>query len=163
MQRYAFLSTCVITAMLFSLTAGCGWFSKKKPEQPPETLVQEGMKKLRKGKYEDAVDAFEKLKDRYPYSDEALLASLKVADAKYYNKKYDEALLDYKEFEKLHPTNQIIPYVIYQQGMCYYRQRSTIDRDPTYTVKAVQEYRRLKERYPQYKRSPRPKTTWTSV
>ncbi len=139
--------------------SGCGWigglFGKKKPDLPPEALAQEGFKKLEKEKYEDAIVYFEKLRDRYPYSEEAILAELKVADAKYFSKKYDEALQDYKNFEKLHPTNPAIPYVIYQQGLCYYRQRSTIDRDPTFTVKALQEFRRLKQRYPEYEKVPR--------
>lgn len=136
-----------------AIISGCGWFgSKKKPDRPPEVLANEGIKKLKKKDYNEAIEAFEQLKDRYPYSDQALMAALKVADAKYYHKKYDEALQDYKDFEKLHPTNPAVPYVIYQQGMCYFRQRSTIDRDQTFTTKAMQEFRRLKQRYPQYEK-----------
>lgn len=126
-----------------------GWFSKKKPEQPPEVMAQEGIQQLRKKKYEDAVETFEKLKDRYPYSQEALLAQIKLADAHYYKKNYEEALQAYKDFEKLHPTNPAVPYCIYQQGMCYYRQRSTIDRDQTFTSKALAEFQRLKQKFPQ--------------
>ncbi len=66
----------------FLAAGGCGtikgWFSKKKPEQPPEVMAQEGIQQLRKKKYEDAVETFEKLKDRYPYSEEALLAQIKL-------------------------------------------------------------------------------------
>lgn len=144
-------------AMLCGLLflSGCGWFAKTKPDRPPEVLASEGLKKMKAKDYEDAVDAFEAIKDRYPYSQEALLASLKVADAKYYNKKYEEALQDYKEFEKLHPTNPAVPYVIYQQGMCYYRQRATIDRDQTFTTRALGEFRRLKQRFPDYERMSR--------
>ena len=54
----------------------------------------------------------------------------------------------YKEFEKLHPTNKAVPYCVYRQGLCYYRQRSTIDRDQTYTTKALEEFRRLKTEVP---------------
>jgi len=143
----------VLCGLLF--LSGCGLFAKTKPDRPPEVLASEGLKKMKAKDYDDAVDAFEAIKDRYPYSQEALLASLKVADAKYYNKKYEEALQDYKEFEKLHPTNPAVPYVIYQQGMCYYRQRSTIDRDQTFTTRALGEFRRLKQRFPDYERMSR--------
>ncbi|MFP3867695.1 MAG: outer membrane protein assembly factor BamD [Desulfobacteraceae bacterium] len=138
---------------LSGLIGGCSWvgnlFGAKKEEKTPEVLAHEGIKRLKKKNYDDAIDAFEKLRDRYPYSDQALLAEIKVADAKYYKRNYDEALEAYKSFEKLHPTNNAIPYVIFQQGMCYYRQRSTIDRDQTFTAKALQEFRRLKQKFPQ--------------
>lgn len=138
--------------LCLAVTSGCGtmkgWFSKKKPDKPPEVLAEEGIKQLKKKKYEDAIETFEKLKDRYPYSDQALLAQVKLADAYFYKKKYDEALQTYKEFEKLHPTNKAVPYCIYRQGLCYYMQRSTIDRDQTPTAKALAEFKRLKEKFP---------------
>jgi len=142
----------VLAALLLVTAGGCGWFAKKKPDRPPEVLVESGYQKLKAGKYDKAVEDFEQVRDRYPYSQEAMLAELKAADAKYYSKKYEEALQDYKNFEKLHPSHPQIPYVIYQQGLCYYRQRGTIDRDPTFTFKALQEFKRLKQRYPQWER-----------
>jgi outer membrane protein assembly factor BamD len=157
MPRFGWLHTCCLVALLLSLSSGCGWFGfgKQKTDKPPDVLAQEGATKMKTGKYLDAAEAYEKIRDRYPYSQEAMQAELKVADAKYYNKKYEEALQDYKNFEKLHPANPLIPYVIYQQGLCYYRQRATIDRDPGYTYKALQEFRRLKQRYPDYEKMPK--------
>ncbi len=141
-----------VLLLAIPLLAGCatvkGWFSKPKAEKPPEIMAQEGIKQLKKQKYDDAIETFEKLRDRYPYSDQAMLAQIKLADSYYYKKKYDEALQAYKEFEKLHPTNPAVPYVIYRQGLCHYRQRSTIDRDQTPTLKALQEFRRLKQKFP---------------
>ena len=78
-----------------------------------------------------------------------MLAQIKLADAYFYKKKYDEALQAYKDFEKLHPTNKAVPYCVFRQGLCYYRQRSTIDRDQSFTTKAAEEFRRLKKKYPQ--------------
>ena len=44
--------------------SGCGtvkgWFSKKKPEQPPDVLAKEGIKDLKKKKYDNAIETFEK-------------------------------------------------------------------------------------------------------
>jgi outer membrane protein assembly factor BamD len=141
----------VLALAFFSGSCGTvsGWFSKKKPERPPEVMAQEGIKHLQKRKYLDAAETFEIIRDRYPYSEEALLAQIKLADALFYKKSYDEALQAYKDFEKLHPTNPAVPYCIYRQGLCYYRQRSTIDRDQTFTAKALTEFRRLKQRYPE--------------
>ncbi|MDD3580836.1 MAG: outer membrane protein assembly factor BamD [Desulfobacca sp.] len=152
MPRRIFIKLLLLLTLV-GLMEGCSWvgnlFGSKKEEKPPEALAQEGIKKLKKKNYDDAIDAFEKLKDRYPYSDQALLAEIKVADAKFYKRNYDEALEAYRSFEKLHPTNNAIPYVIFQQGMCFYRQRSTIDRDQTFTARALQEFRRLKQKFPE--------------
>jgi outer membrane protein assembly factor BamD len=143
---WAKLALVVLAAFL---TASCGWFSKKKPDKPPEVMAEEGIKQLRKKKYEDAAETFERIRDRYPYSQEALLAQIKLADAHFYKKSYEEALQAYKDFEKLHPTNPAVPYCIYRQGLCYYRQRSTIDRDQTFTSKAAAEFQRLKQKFPE--------------
>lgn len=143
-----FLLVLVLAAHLGGCSTVKGWFSKKRPEKPPDVMAEEGIQQMKKKKYDDAIETFEMVRDRYPYSEQALLAQIKVADAYYYNKKWDEALQAYKEFEKLHPTNKAVPYAVFRQGMCYYRQRSTIDRDQTYTFKALQEFRRLKQKYP---------------
>jgi outer membrane protein assembly factor BamD len=141
----------VLTLALVSSSCGTisGWFSKKKPERPPEVMAEEGIKQLQRKKYVDAVETFETIRDRYPYSQEALLAQIKLADALFYKKSYEEALQAYKDFEKLHPTNPAVPYCIYRQGLCYYRQRSTIDRDQSFTAKALAEFMRLKQRFPE--------------
>jgi len=138
---------------LVVLLGGCGLgkriFGKSKADNPPDVMTKEGIEQLKNKNYIDAVETFTKVKDRYPYSEQAVLAQLKLADSLYYNKKLDEAQTAYKEFEKLHPSNKAIPYVIYQQGLCFYRQRPTIDRDQTPTEKALEEFRRLQKRFPQ--------------
>ncbi|MBM4295549.1 MAG: outer membrane protein assembly factor BamD [Deltaproteobacteria bacterium] len=154
MKRKKWLKLLLV-GMIAALGANCGtvkgWFGKKNPgpDRPPEVMAEEGIKKLKGKKYDAAIETFEKVRDRYPYSDQALMAQIKVADAYFYKKKYDEALGAYKEFEKLHPTNKAVPYCVYRQALCYYRQRSTIDRDQSFTLKALQEFRRLKQKFPQ--------------
>jgi outer membrane protein assembly factor BamD len=147
------IAKLLILVVFLTFTFGCstvkGWFAKKQKDQPPDVLAEQGLKELKKKNYLDAIDTFEKVKDRYPYSEQALLAQIKLADAYFYKKKYDEALQAYKDFEKLHPTNKAVAYCVYRQGLCYYRQRTTIDRDQTFTTKALEEFRRLKKKYPQ--------------
>jgi len=143
----------LLALVLIGACCGCGavkgWFKSKKPDMPPEALAQEGLKDLKKKNYTDAVETFEKLRDRHPYSEHAVLAQIKVADAYFYDKKYEEAYQAYREFEKLHPTNKAVPYCIYREGLSCYRQRSTIDRDQTYTRRAIDEFKRLKQKFPQ--------------
>ena len=147
------IAKCFLMLVTVAFISNCstvkGWFGKKDTgDKPPEVLAEEGIKELKKEKYVDAIETFEKIRDRYPYSEQALLAQLKVADAYFYKKKYDEAFQAYKEFEKLHPTNKAIPYCIFREGLSCYRQRTTIDRDQTYTQKAIDEFKRLKQKFP---------------
>ena len=146
------VSQGLLALVLVVAFSGCStvksWWSKPKPDQPPEVLAEKGIKNLQKKNYDDAIDSFEMLRDRYPYSDQALLAQLKVADAYFFKKKYEEANQAYREFKKLHPTNKAVPYCIFREGQSFYRQRSTIDRDQTYTQKAIEEFKRLKQKYP---------------
>jgi outer membrane protein assembly factor BamD len=153
MKQSAIAKGLLALFLVFALS-GCstvgGWiFGKKKSvDKPPDVLAQEGLKDLQKKNYIDAVETFEKVRDRYPYSDQALLAQIKIADAYFYNKKYEEAIQAYREFEKLHPTNKGVSYCIFREGQCYFRQRSTIDRDQTSTQRAIAEFMRLKQKFP---------------
>jgi outer membrane protein assembly factor BamD len=131
---------------------GCGWFSsstKEEPEQSADVLIQEGLDAYQLKKYERATEAFQKLKDRFPYSQFAILAELKLADSYYLNKDYELAATSYKDFERMHPTNEVIAYVIYMQGMSYFKQMPTIDRDQSKTQLSVKEFDRFIKSHPQ--------------
>jgi outer membrane protein assembly factor BamD len=147
------MSRVLMLLTVAALLSGCGLgkrlFGKTNPDHPPDVMTKSGIEQLKKKNYIDAAETFTKIKDRYPYSEQAVLAQLKLADTLYFNRKFDEAQAAYKEFEKLHPSNKAIPYVMYQQGLCSFRQRPTIDRDQTPTEKALEEFRRLQKKFPQ--------------
>jgi outer membrane protein assembly factor BamD len=116
-------------------------------ELTPAELMSQGVEDFNDGKFEAATESFQKIKDRYPYSEFAVKAELKMADALYERDLFDEAYGEYTEFEKLHPRNPEIPYVVFQKGMCNFSRVSTIDRDQTYTWKAKEDFERLIKRY----------------
>lgn len=117
----------------------------------PQDLAYQGMEELNAGNYQTAADTFQKLKDRYPFSKYAILAELKMADALFLKQKYVEAADAYTEFERLHPKNEAVPYVIYQLGMCYYNLMKGPDRDQEPSVRAIQTFVRLRQTYPESK------------
>ena len=123
------------------------FFSEDK-EKSPEQLMEEGTNYMNRGLYEDAFKAFQDIRDRYPYSQYAIIAELKTADALYKRGSYDEAYEAYDNFEKLHPKNKEIPYVIYQKGMCNFEQIKSIDREQVHTLKAKEIFERLVKQYP---------------
>jgi outer membrane protein assembly factor BamD len=71
-----------------------------------------------------------------------------IADSFFSDEEYGEAEMAYNDFINLHPTNENLPYAMYQLGMCHYNQMYTIDRDQTETAKARKEFERLIARFP---------------
>jgi len=71
-----------------------------------------------------------------------------MADALYERDLFDEAYDEYTEFEKLHPKNPSIQYVLFKKGMCHFSRVKTIDRTQSFTHKAREEFERLIQRYP---------------
>jgi outer membrane protein assembly factor BamD len=129
---------------------GCAMWDRffSEEEMTPAELMKEGIENYEKGYFESATTAFQKVKDRYPYSKYALEAELKMADSFYMRDLYNEAYDAYSEFEKLHPKNPKIPYVIYQRGMSQYSQVKSIDRDQSHTIEAKEEFERLVKNFP---------------
>lgn len=143
-----------------TLLAGCSTFSgmfdsfslgeEEDPKSlPPETLIVQGMDAYEVGDYSDAIKAFKTILDEHPFSAQAMLAELKAADAYYYNKQYPEAKALYKEFEERHPTNEAIPYILFQIGMCDFSRTDRIDRDTSGPKDAIKSFTRVVQTYPQ--------------
>ena len=156
-QRH-FFSVHMFFVVLFLLTlCGCAsikdmfdFSGDKKADVhlPAETLIAKGLDEFNIGRYYLADTYFTEVLDRYPFSPQALLAELKAADCKYFMEKYYEALLLYKQFEERHPTNEAMPYVMYQKGMCNYNRIDTIDRDPDGAIQAIQDFSQLLRAFP---------------
>ncbi len=150
------LRLCLISMLLLSL-GGCAQIKSIFGEGDADgqavrlsakTLAGKGIDELNNGNYYKARKAFDEILDYYPFSPEAMLAQLKGADANYYMENYQEALVLYREFEERHPTNEAIPYVMYQIAMCYYQQIDRIDRDTSGADNAIKELSKLLRSFP---------------
>ena len=130
------------------ILSGCASMGSDKPEKPAHELIKDGMALYTEGEYKKALDSFLQLKDWYPFSKYAILAELKIADSHYHLQQYPESVAAYEEFERMHPRNEAVPYVIYQIGLCYFEQIDTVDRDQTPAQKALDTFQRLIRQYP---------------
>lgn len=130
-------------AALDRMAAFTGFSTEVSQPDTPEILAGKGLDEFNRGRYHRALKIFEDIKNRFPFSKPALLAKLKAADANYHLKNYEEALALYEEFESSHPTNEAIPYVLFQMGMCNYQQIDTFDRDPGGAINAIHGFSRL--------------------
>jgi len=159
MNRSFFPVLCVVL-LLSGALSGCSAIANyigfgddektaaAKQDESAKVLAQKGMEEYQIGRYFTAVEYFEKILSRYPFSPEATLAELKAADCKFFMKKYEEALGQYKNFEEHHPTNEAMPYVLFQKGMCNYVRISRVDRDTSYASEAVKQFKQLLRQFP---------------
>lgn len=137
-------------------TSGCAlWKDVKEWWRPsdmaratPEGLYNRGVEQYQDGRYRKAVQSFQRLREQFPLHRLAPDAEIGIADSYFSDESYVEAELTYKDFIDLRPSNDNIPYAMYQLGMCHYKQMSTIDRDQTDTVKALKAFERLIARFP---------------
>jgi outer membrane protein assembly factor BamD len=152
----------IIFPVIFLLVlglSGCGWWTNVKEwwrpadmsKATPEGLYKRGAEQYQAGRYKKAAEAFQRVKEQYPLHNLALNAELGIADSHFSDESYIEAEMAYSDFINLHPTNENLPYAMYQLGMCHYKQMASIDRDQTETIKARKEFERLIARFPSSK------------
>lgn len=161
--RHPLLQIIILAVLLQFSLSGCGDLKRsfgftsidedgnstaQDYELPARDLLNQGMSDYSVGKYFTAIDYFEEILNRYPFSPEATLAELKAADCSYHLGRYQEALLLYEEFENRHPTNESIPYVLFQRGMSNFKQIDRVDRDTSGAEKAIVLFRQLLQVYP---------------
>ncbi len=136
----------VLAALIFLCLGACA----HQPETPTARyFAEKGMQAFRDGDYRGAIEAFEKVRDWYPFSKYVVLADLKIADARFELAEYEAAAHDYDAFERLHPRNEAIPFVVYRIGLCHFNQLDTIDRDQTPARQALEIFQRLQTRFPE--------------
>ncbi len=156
-RSFSFFAVVILLLPLLALP-GCGTMNKMlaavgladdNSPGTPDGMVMTAMDAFNEGDYSGALKIFEELRDNFPFSKYSLLADLKTADCRYYMADYAEALALYEEFEANHPTNEAIPYVLFQMGMCSYKQIGTIDRDTNDAVVALQTFSRMLRLFPE--------------
>jgi outer membrane protein assembly factor BamD len=139
-----------VVVMLLCGMWSCAWLQDKSMSRAtPQSLYHQGSELYQKKSYKKAIAIFQRLKDEYPLEDVAILAEVGIADSYYSNKEYPDAYMAYDDFVNRHPTDENVPYALYQMGMCRYGLIDTVDRDQSETWKAKAEFERLIARYPQ--------------
>ena len=56
------------------------------------------------------------IKNKFPYSNYATEAQLKIADVYYMQESYGEAAVAYEAFRDLHPKHEKVPYAMFRIG-----------------------------------------------
>lgn len=77
---------------------------------------------FRSGDYLEAVRRYNLLRTKYPYSEEATLADLRIADAYFAQEKFATAIEQYRAFAKLHPQHPRVGYARWRVALSFYEQ-----------------------------------------
>jgi len=76
-----------------------------------------GLEEEKAERWEEAGKLFEYVKTKYPFSKEATLADLRLADLKFKQELYGEAAAAYQSFAKLHPNHEEAEYARFRAGL----------------------------------------------
>ena len=149
MYKYLSYARCIllITCLIFAAT-GCSTKKRRLEDMGHAELLEKGLRQLDRSELGPAVASLQMVKDRYPYTESAITASLKLADTYYDMGEYITAHDLYSDFERLHPNDGNIPYIKYRRGMCFFKQIRSFDREQTYTLSASIEFLKLINDYP---------------
>lgn len=146
-NRHAVLLLAACCLLLTAFT-GCASTKDEISGGDPALLYSEGAALYRDSDYHTAIDKFKRVMEDYPLSPVAVDAELALADAYYSDNQYGDAASYYANFLSLHPGHQKAAYAVFQKGMSYLREISTIDRDQSSTQKALLAFNDTISMYP---------------
>jgi outer membrane protein assembly factor BamD len=138
---------------LLFLLYGCGGKSvtPDPTQQNDKEMYERGVKHLEDKDYQKAREAFKIVFDNFPKSDYRILSKLGYADS-YYQDGGDAnwllAIQEYQDFISLFPFHPKAEYAQAQIGMSYFMMREKPDRDQSNTKKALEEFRKVIDNYP---------------
>jgi outer membrane protein assembly factor BamD len=116
-----------------------------------QVIWEAGQKAFDKKQWDNARQHFRRIIDGFPSSEYGPPARIALADT-YFQEggtgNYILAVGAYREFLTLYPSHPRSDYAQYQAAESFYQQRNGPDRDQTPTLKALDEFQRLVDVYP---------------
>lgn len=114
-------------------------------------LYNSGLKLLKQKKFDKAIENFSELEIQYPYSEWSARGQMLIGFAHYSAREYDEAVLSLSKFIELNPDHPLVPYAIFLKAYSYYERTPNINLDQQYSIKSLEQFLELTNRYPKSK------------
>ncbi len=133
---------------MINLLTGCA--SEEVSDKSEVEVAYAKAEKLEKDeRFEEAIQRFQDIKNRFPYSKLAIQSELKIADIQFARESFIEAQAAYQIFKELHPKHSQIDYVTFRIGLSYFNQLpDTIDRDLSVAERAVATFDEVIAKFP---------------
>lgn len=153
-------------ALLLALTTACGGATAD-GEDDTSTALQYGRdartayeRALLEFRQDDCLEAepiFRNVRRNYPYSRYAALSELRIADCKFSQDQYAEAIAAYRQFVRFRPSHSQVAYARFRIAASYFEQipsewllsPPTHERDQRPTQQALRQLRRFLVDYPE--------------
>src|SRR5271168_30082 len=114
-----------------------------------EDYYAQGQLNFANKEYKAAIENYQQVIDKYPFSPYAEDAEMKIGLAYYQQKDYAEAIGALDDFQRMHPTSKNLELVTYYIGLSYYDQMGREDQDQGKTLAALKRFQELEERFPE--------------
>jgi outer membrane protein assembly factor BamD len=142
MTRYSlFLLACVLCVVL----PAC---SVKKPPTG-EDYYQQAELNFTNKEYHAAIENYQYVVDKYPFSPYAEESEMKIGLAYYKDKDYAQAVAALDDFQRMHPTSKSLQLVSYYIAMSYFDQVGREDQDQSKTELALARFQAMEQRFPE--------------
>ncbi len=136
--------------ILFLAVSSCSYFRTAAMESSvfePEASLEKANQLIKEGYYEDARKILEDIKAKDASQKYAAMATLRIADTYYEAESYEEAVVEYESFMKLHRYHKYASYAQYKLAMSYFKRIKTIDVSYSWAARALKEFQELRRRY----------------
>src|SRR5690606_22860260 len=110
----------IVGLFLSGLSGLYGCSSAEIDENNPTALMKEAEEDIDSSRYLLAIEKLHAIKNKHPYSKEAVEAQLRVADVYFLQDSFTEAAATYEAFRDLHPKHVKIGYATYRVGLSYF-------------------------------------------
>ncbi len=139
----------VVLLLLASGLTGCSTTPEaEEVSKPAEQLHADGVEALHNKQYKTAVDRFQELDRKHPFSPLAVRAQVNLIYAHYKKEEYADAISMAERFTRLHPKHPYVSYAYYMRGLSFYQQISSATQDQNNTREAMTAFQELVSRFP---------------
>src|SRR5579862_4487249 len=142
MTRYALFA---IACALCVVVSACA--VKKQPTG--EDYYQQAQLNFTNKEYSAAIENYQYVVDKFPFSPYAEESEMKIGLAYYKNKDYAQAVAALDDFQRMHPTSKNLQLASYYIAMSYFDQVGREDQDQSKTELALARFTAIEQRFPE--------------
>jgi len=134
-------------AAIFMVIAIAGCSLRKAPKS--EDYFAQAQANFASGEYNSAVENYQAVIDRFPFSSYAEESELKIGLAYYKMGEYAQAIAALDDFQRMHPTSKNLQLANYYIAMSYFDQIGREDQDQSKTEQALNHFQIIEQRFPE--------------
>lgn len=148
-----------LSVFFFSILLSVSCSTTQVDENDPLSLLKDAEEEIASDHYQIAIDKLKVIKNKFPYSKQAVTAHLRIADVYFLQESFGEAGAVYESFRDLHPKHEKTAYAMFRIGKSNYNDiPSPVARDLTPAYKAIEAYGDFLRRFPTATEAPEAKS-----